>query len=218
MGRSLKLLLKALTSCAPAERIGLRDEILGHGVDCIEPLVALVEDQPDLASSVASWLEVLVNRDLKARQAVLTALRRLAAGPEGGIARQSLDRLTEAARPARSPHPDRARGKGRVRRDSGAEVYSRLIAAAKEGRLLTYTELETSRGHVGKYLRRIVQEEADAGHPPLTAIVVTKTTGRPGDGFLPAMLEIGSARPGESAEDVWRRAVAAVFDFWRDKP
>ena len=66
-------------------------------------------------------------------------------------------------------------------------------------------------------LLRIVHEEADAGHPPLTAIVVSKSTGRPGDGFLPAMIEIGFAQPGETSSDLWARAVVAVHEFWRDK-
>lgn len=51
----------------------------------------------------------------------------------------------------------------------------------------------------------------------LTAMVVSKTTGRPGDGFLPAMVEIGFTQPGESSGDVWRVAVTAVHQYWRGK-
>jgi hypothetical protein len=65
------------------------------------------------------------------------------------------------------------------------------------------------------YLVNISQEEADQGHPPLTSIVVSKTNGRPGDGYLPAMIEVGFAHEGEKLDDVWGRAVAAVHTFWR---
>ena len=93
-------------------------------------------------------------------------------------------------------------------------MHARIIQAAREGRILTYSDLETSRGHVGTYLFNISRAEAELGHPPLTALVVSKTNGLPGDGFLPAMLEIGFAHPGETLEPVWKRAVAEVHAFW----
>ncbi len=55
-----------------------------------------------------------------------------------------------------------------------AQVVGRLdeVEVLADGMILTYSDLETSRGHVGKYLTRIAREEADAGYPPLSAIVV----------------------------------------------
>jgi hypothetical protein len=98
---------------------------------------------------------------------------------------------------------------------SQAAVHARIIKAAKEGRVLTYTDLEANRAHQGIFLLNIGQEESDQGHPPLTSIVVSKTTGRPGGEFLPAMIEIGFAHEGEKFDDVWGRAVAAVHSFWQ---
>ena len=79
-----------------------------------------------------------------------------------------------------------------------SDIHARIIQAAIEGRLLTYSELKTTRRMVGSYLFRITHEEDQAGRPPITALVVRKQTGRPGPGFLQAMDEIGYAKPGES--------------------
>jgi hypothetical protein len=46
---------------------------------------------------------------------------------------------------------------------------------------------------------------------------VSKTTMRPGDGYLPAMLEVGYARPGETFDEVLGRAVADVHAIWRGR-
>lgn len=80
--------------------------------------------------------------------------------------------------------------------------------------ILTYSDLETSRGHAGWHLFNISRAKADQGHPPLAALVVSKTNGQPGDGFLPAMLEVDFAHPGETLEPVWRRAVVEVHAIW----
>lgn len=209
--RQLKELLSSLESAKPPERIGLRDPILAFGRDCIAPLEALVVTRPDLNASVASWFATLGSKDSTTRIDVDQALRRLARKPEGRFAKEALERLKGADYPATGHQAGKPRP---PRRDAGAEVHARVLQAAKDRRLIIYGDLETSRGHIGNYLRRIVEEEADAGHPPLTAIVVSKSTGRPGDGFLPAMLEIGYATPGETLADVWQRAVAEVFEYW----
>lgn len=118
--------------------------------------------------------------------------------------------------PAAAVHPGgRATLTGR---NVEAEVHARIIRAAREGRILTYGDLETNRRYVGQYLFNISRAEADQGHPPLTSLVVHKTNGMPGDGFLPAMEEIGFAHQGEKLEPVWKRAVAEVHAFWAREP
>lgn len=218
MSASLRELLDRLARAAPSERIKLRDAVLAYGSACVDPLMALAGSRPDLSAQVVAWLAELVARDPAAAGIARSALRRLAGRPDGTGAQQALDRLGGVERAAASSSGRRVRTGPKVRRDAGAEVHARLIAAAKIGRVLTYGELETSRGHVGKYLLRISQEESAAGHPPLTAIVVSKSTRRPGDGFLPAMIEVGFAHPGESMDEVWPRAVAAVHGFWAGRP
>jgi hypothetical protein len=97
------------------------------------------------------------------------------------------------------------------------DLHAKIIATAMAGKLLTYSDLGTSRAMVGRYLFRITHEEDAAGRPPITAIVVHKSGGHPGPGFLTAMQEIGFARSEESEPGVWKRAVAAVHGYWRPK-
>ncbi len=212
-GRSLAKLLADLADAAPEDRISLRDPILGFGAPCVDPLHELATREPGLAASVASWLETLAGRDPSTKADVVRVLGALARGPDGEIARAALVRLGAPERPPRTgsirgPRPPSA---------AQAAVHARIIKAAREGRVLTYSDLETNRGHQGIFLLNISQEESDQGHPPLTSIVVSKTTGRPGDGFLPAMIEVGFAHEGEKLDDVWGRAVAAVHSFWQGR-
>jgi hypothetical protein len=208
--RTLADLLSALENAAPMDRMDLREAVLGFGGACIGPLEDLATRVPDLAASASAWLEVLSGRDPGTKLDVVRALKSIARTEAGSIARDALGRLGVPERPLRTgsikgPRPPSA---------AQAAVHARIIKAAREGRVLTYTDLETNRGHQGIFLLNISQEESDQGHPPLTSIVVSKTTGRPGDGFLPAMIEIGFAHEGEKLDDVWGRAVAAVHSFW----
>jgi hypothetical protein len=211
-GWSLAGLLAEFEDVQATERIDFRDPILSFGTDCLDPLLALVRRKPDLAASVSAWLEVLVRRDPGTKKAVIAGLATLSRIRDGAIARAVLDRLGSAARPPNAVDPDRLRWPSAAQ----AAVHARIIQAAKEGRIVTYSDLDTSRGHVGKYLFNISRDEADKGHPPLTSIVVSKSTGRPGGGFLPAMIEVGFAQRDESLEDVWHRAVSAVHAFWQE--
>lgn len=119
--------------------------------------------------------------------------------------------------------PGRRRRPVRARKESGreevmdkdftVEAYTRLVAAAIEGRLIPYSEV-AGRGQVGKYLYAIADYEKAHGRPPLTAIVIHKQDGKPGKGFRIAMEQVGYARPGESDDALWERAVADVLAYW----
>jgi hypothetical protein len=98
-----------------------------------------------------------------------------------------------------------------------ADVHRRLVDAARNGRTITYGELGGGRGWIGAYLYRIAHEEDAAGRPPLTALVVRKGTGQPGPGLAEAMRQVGFWKPGESDEDVFRRATVSVWSFWRSR-
>ena len=98
-----------------------------------------------------------------------------------------------------------------------ADIHSKLIQTAAEGRTIAYSELPTSQGRGGACLFRITHEEDAAGRPPLTAVVVHKVGGQPGPGFLEAMQQVAYAKHGESAEAVWLRALAEVHEYWRPK-
>lgn len=96
------------------------------------------------------------------------------------------------------------------------DVYLKVLEVAIEGKTVIYSDLPGGRFHWGKYLYRISAEEARQGRPPLTAIVVEKRTGRPAHGFMGAMHDVGyPMAEGESEDEVWRRAVAEVFAYWR---
>ena len=99
---------------------------------------------------------------------------------------------------------------GRFRED----VYAKLVDAARTGRTVCYSALPGGRGHIGSSLYRIADYEKEHGRPPLTALVVRKHTGLPGEGFAIAAREVGYIRPGESDDAAWRRAVAEVFSYW----
>jgi len=209
--RSLTQLLTDLAGAAPEDRISLRDPILAFGAPCLAPLVELATREGKLSASVAAWLETLAGRDPSMKTEVIRALAALARGTDGEIARSALGRL---GAPARAPRTAAIKGP-RPPSAAQAAVHARILQAAREGQVLTYSDLGTNRGHQGTFLLNISQVESDQGHPPLTSIVVSKTTGRPGDGFLPAMIEVGFAHEGEKLDDVWGRAVAAVHSFWQ---
>jgi hypothetical protein len=95
------------------------------------------------------------------------------------------------------------------------DVYAKLVAAARAGGTVAYSELPGGRGHIGGYLYRIAEYERAHGRPPLTALVVHKHDGLAGEGFAITATKVGFRRPGESDMDVWRRACAEVFAHWR---
>lgn len=98
-----------------------------------------------------------------------------------------------------------------------ADIHARLIETAAGGGTITYSELVRNRRMVGSFLYRIAKEEEVAGRPPLTALVVHKVGGKPGPGFLEAAKWVGFWRSGETEDQVWRRAVAEVHEYWRPK-
>lgn len=96
------------------------------------------------------------------------------------------------------------------------ETYAVVVSAAIEGHTIPYSALPGSRRTWGRDLYRIADYEKAHQRPPLTAIVVHKQGGRPGDGFAIAMGQVGyKAKGGESEGDLWERAVREVFNYWR---
>jgi hypothetical protein len=100
-----------------------------------------------------------------------------------------------------------------------SDLRARLIDVATRGETINYLALGVGRAMVGRYLYRIAHEEATAGRPPLTSVVVHKGSGVPGAGFLEAMVWVkyipGAA--GETERSVWDRALRETHDYWRPK-
>jgi hypothetical protein len=124
-----------------------------------------------------------------------------------------------AARPQRRPKDTlaaEAMREGVMIGNFNVEAYGRVVTAAIEGHTIPYSALPGSRRNWGSDLFRIADYEKAHGRPPLTAIVVHKQDGRPGKGFAIAVEQVGYARrPGESDEDLWKRALRDVFAYWR---
>jgi hypothetical protein len=95
-----------------------------------------------------------------------------------------------------------------------ADIHAKLIVAAVLGQTVDIGDLG-GRFMTGRYLYRILREERAAWRPPLTALAVTKRTGRPPRAFFEGMREIAFLRDGESDDDSWQRAVQEVRDYWR---
>ena len=144
------------------------------------------------------------------------------AGEPGRATRGRLP-VEAASRAAASPHGTPRQSAeappmpGSRRYPYRPDIHARLIETAINGGTISYSGLGTSRRMVGSYLYRIAKEEQAAGRPPLTALVVHKADGKPGPGFLEAAKWVGFWWEGETEDEVWRRAVAAVHEYWRPK-
>lgn len=213
---SLEGLIRDLEAAAPAGRIQYRERVLAHGVACIEPLSALALRSPEFTASVAAWLEALAKREPSTEVDVRMALRALAvASAYARYAREALRRLGD--------DPDGPASVKRIGTPAAPsanylEVRAQVHHAAREGRILHYGDLNTNRALYGRWLGIISEEEMAAGHPPISAIVVAKGSERPGPGFYQLCRERDFAQPGETDEDIWQRAVVAIFEFWREQP
>lgn len=99
------------------------------------------------------------------------------------------------------------------------DLRAKLIDVASRGQTINYLDLGAGRAMIGRYLYRIAHEEAFAGRPPLTSVVVRKDSGLPSDGFLQAMVWVGylDSSNEEDERSVWERALRETYDYWRPK-
>jgi len=143
---------------------------------------------------------------------------------EAGVSMRRLDRAlwqySKASQPrasSRRPAAEPATKKGESQMSEfPVETYLKVVGAAIEDHTIPYSALPGSRRVWGRDLFRIADYEQAHNRPPLTALVVHKQGGRPGEG---AAIVIGQAgykpKRGESADDLWRRAVADVYAYWK---
>jgi hypothetical protein len=90
---------------------------------------------------------------------------------------------------------------------------------ATRGQTINYLDLGAGRAMIGRYLYRIAHEEAVAGRPPLTSVVVRKDTGMPSDGFLEAMRQVGYVQDMDDRDEqaIWESALRETHAYWRPK-
>ena len=100
-----------------------------------------------------------------------------------------------------------------------SDLRARLINVASQSETVNYLDLGAGRAMIGRYLYRIAREEAVAGRPPLTSVVVRKSSGLPGEGFRDAMVHAGFIDPtnDEDERTVWERALRETQEYWRPK-
>jgi hypothetical protein len=100
-----------------------------------------------------------------------------------------------------------------------SDLRAKLIDMASRGGTINYLDLGAGRAMIGRYLYRIAREEATAGRPPLTSVVVRKGIGLPGEGFRDAMVGVNyiTASDEEDERSVWDRALRETHEYWRPK-
>ena len=103
-----------------------------------------------------------------------------------------------------------------------ADLRGKLIEVATLGQTIHYLELGVGRAMIGRYLHRIAMEEGKARphrRPPLTAVVVQKASGQPGEGFRQAMVESGYIERDDPRSDgqLAKAALRDVHEYWRPK-
>ena len=117
-----------------------------------------------------------------------------------------------------------------VRLDDVEAIKAMLIAAARDGRVLTYTQALSALGHhftrpkmrlLCRTIGAIDEGARAAGEPELAVLVVRASDGMPGEGWwrgkstaLPHGFDDALA-PG--AMDFVRQCQAAAFHFWRSR-
>lgn len=105
-----------------------------------------------------------------------------------------------------------------------AALRDLLVGAARQRETVTYSELaevlgvEISGPHwaapIGRLLERVSEDEAAAGRPMLSAIVVAKGSKLPGGGFFRLGQRLRFTAPGEDEKAFALRQIREVNDYW----
>jgi hypothetical protein len=117
-------------------------------------------------------------------------------------------------------------GEGRARSREYQLVYSRLLTAAQEKSLVSYSEVLSlaasfapdpdSAPPAGEILKQIAADEHASGRPLLSALVVTGKN-IPGDAFFAAARQLGRLEGADAMAEMrfWQAEERRVYDAWR---
>jgi hypothetical protein len=104
-------------------------------------------------------------------------------------------------------------------------LHDRLQEIARQGGTTYYSELapllgiDTSDPHFGVRIGRILDEvnyaEHAAGRPLLSAVVIAKETGMPGEGFFTCARDLGRYT-GRDDLAYWVEELRRVHDYWSE--
>jgi hypothetical protein len=115
---------------------------------------------------------------------------------------------------------------GRARSREYQLIYSRLLAAAQQGSLVSYSEVLSlaasfapdpdSAPPAGEILKQIAADEHASGRPLLSALVVTGKN-IPGEAFFAAARELGQFVGSDATVEMrfWEAEERRVYDAWR---
>ena len=114
--------------------------------------------------------------------------------------------MAEVTRPPHHRAPD----------ETNYGLRQRLIEVAGRKATVTYSELSpTAPRAIGRKLDEINSVELAAGRPMLTAVVVTKETGKSSAGFF-AQARAWGRFDGNNWDAFWQQELQAVWDHWGD--
>jgi hypothetical protein len=215
MSGNLQELLAAAKAASPNERIDLRDAIAAFGEEAVDEIRPWLEDE--LCCGFAVRVLGRIAETDNHRQAAVDALR--AAGLAATLARRT--EIDAALARVGAPGVVRSGSFGPI---DDAAIRDRLILAARRREHVYYSDLAQATGremkgphwavHLGKILGRISSDETEAGRPMLSAIVVSRETKLPGEGFFKLGVELHRVDENEDEEAFARRQMERVYDYF----
>lgn len=223
---SLDVLLQKVQGVPLNERMHHRNEVAAFGAAALDAVSPWLQD-PRMAAFAIRVIGKIGDHDAD-RAVALERLR--ACRPRLDPNHQSdvdevLARWGERATPARI-RPVSAGPKIDLTGPAPfePELRARLVAAAREHRLVSYSEAgeplgltmrnPSHRPYIGRLLKAISDHEIERGRPMLSSIVVKKGENWAGEGFLLLGQETGRVQPGEDARGYARREMDDTFAYW----
>jgi hypothetical protein len=107
-------------------------------------------------------------------------------------------------------------------------LYERLVAAAKAGEILSYSDVgkplhlhfesPAERNIIARLLGEIAQYEVEQGRPMLSSVVWHKDLSGPGVGLRNLGLELGLVHGDEDDLAFGTRQLNATHAFWKGRP
>lgn len=217
---SLQELLEAARTAAPNDRINFRDRIAAHGAAAIAALEPWLGEKTLRAFAVRTVTKTGLSGH---REAAVRALR----AADVSMDRSFRDDVDEglAALGARRPAAPTPTGPPPPTDEVNDDLYAYLLAAARSGRFVTYSDAAEMVGltmrnphHrrlIGQLLGRISTYEAEHGRPMLSSIVVNKDQrSKLGQGFYQLGEELRLKEIGQDPDAFARNQMRETFEHW----
>src|SRR5690606_12441124 len=106
-------------------------------------------------------------------------------------------------------------------------IYERLIEVAKAAATTSYSDIapmadldmdsQADRNAIATLVDEISRHEHEQGRPLLSAVVVHKGEGTPGNGFFEMARSVGVMKPGDDRVTFFARELGRVHDIWRGR-